>query len=272
LIEGAADAPPGTVAAEIAQAMRTVVGDSTLAEPRVEPTLDDETTGSLTLPEDGVAEVVTPAPDAGTADPERVVPAWQSMERDASADVAREPARADVLATVEDAPDLSTTRRVLLRMSNRRAATAAAAAVVLSVAAIASPGVLRWRHPVTDVPGRVHKAAPLPAPAPVPPIPAAVVPAAAPAAPLEVKVTSSRPCWVRVTVDGRTSSLMLAAGDEIVRSAENEIQVRIGDAAAVTLEVNGRALPPLGRTGQVVDRTFTADTLFEDPPPTFASR
>jgi hypothetical protein len=62
---------------------------------------------------------------------------------------------------------------------------------------------------------------------------------------------------VRLTIDGRSESVLLEAGREITRGAEREIQLRIGNAAAARLAVNGLALPPLGRDGQVVDRTIT---------------
>ena len=161
---------------------------------------------------------------------------------------------------VEPEPAVGTPHRPLLHVGYRRAATAAAA-VVLSAAAIASPGVVRRPQPVAAAAAQAHEAATAPVVVPEPASTESAAPAPAPSAPLVVRLASSRLCWVRVTVDGRAEELMLAAGDEITRSAEGTIRVRIGDAAAVTLDVNGRELPPLGRNGQVVDRTFTADTV-----------
>jgi hypothetical protein len=43
-----------------------------------------------------------------------------------------------------------------------------------------------------------------------------------------------------------------------VLEAQRSIVLRVGDAAALSVEVNGRVLPPLGLTGQVVERRFTA--------------
>ena len=37
--------------------------------------------------------------------------------------------------------------------------------------------------------------------------------------------------------------------------------IRIGNAAAVVVTVNGRAVGTLGRRGQVVSRTFTKDVI-----------
>jgi len=154
-------------------------------------------------------------------------------------------------------------RHRLFILGTRRAAMAAAA-VVLSAAAIAWPSVHGSRRtwaapaavpaPVSLAVQEADDAAPLAAPAPA-------VTEPAPIAPLVVALTSSRPCWVRVIVDGVAEELMLGAGDEIARTAKATIRVRIGDAAALSAEVNGHALPPLGLPGQVVERTFTADSL-----------
>jgi hypothetical protein len=166
---------------------------------------------------------------------------------------------------------VTSTRGRWLSMSTRRAAMAAAA-VVLSAAAIAWPSVRGSRQPGAPAP----VAAPAPAPlavheagddglattaAAAPAVGAPAVPEQAPIAPVVVRLTSRRSCWVRVTVDGRAEEIMLAAGDDITRSGEGTIRVRIGDAGAAALEVNGQELPPLGRDGQVVERTFTATTL-----------
>jgi DivIVA domain-containing protein len=166
---------------------------------------------------------------------------------------------------VEEAPVVVVGRRRLLSMSPRRSA-AVAAAIVLSIGAIAWPSARAAREPV------VTKRVALPslpveveaeAEAALPDESATAVPEPVPPAPIVVKLTSTRSCWIRVTVDGRTESRMLAAGDEVAWSGEEAIQLRIGDAAAAAVEVNGRPLPPLGREGQVVDRTFTADAQTE---------
>jgi hypothetical protein len=67
-----------------------------------------------------------------------------------------------------------------------------------------------------------------------------------------------RNCWVRVVADDRTDARELQTGENIVLEAQRSIVLRVGDAAALSVEVNGRVLPPLGLTGQVVERRFTA--------------
>jgi len=91
-----------------------------------------------------------------------------------------------------------------------------------------------------------------PSPAPPPAV-------AAPSAPLAVTLKANRQCWLRLVVDGRTETKTLAEGEELSRNANREIELRVGDAAAIAVTVNGRALAPLGRNGQVVDTVFHAD-------------
>jgi DivIVA domain-containing protein len=78
------------------------------------------------------------------------------------------------------------------------------------------------------------------------------------AARLTIHIKPLRTCWVRVVVDGRTDARELQPGEDIVLNAQHSIVLRAGDAAALSIEVNGRVLPPLGLAGQVVERRFTA--------------
>jgi DivIVA domain-containing protein len=78
------------------------------------------------------------------------------------------------------------------------------------------------------------------------------------AAGLTIHIKPLRRCWVRVVVDGRTDARELQPGEDIVLNARNAIVLRAGDAGALSIEVNGRVLPPLGLDGQVVERRFTA--------------
>jgi DivIVA domain-containing protein len=78
------------------------------------------------------------------------------------------------------------------------------------------------------------------------------------AAGLTIHIKPLRRCWVRVIVDGRTDARELQPGEDIVLNARHAIVLRAGDAGALSIEVNGRVLPPLGLDGQVVERRFTA--------------
>ena len=115
---------------------------------------------------------------------------------------------------------------------------------------------------------RIPAASPdVPAPAAVRPV-ADVVPAggALPEAPtaLTLHVTARAECWVAITADGRevVSRLMGIGEEEAVRAA-SELRVKIGDAAAVSLRLNGRPVRPLGEQGRVVTLRIDASTIHD---------
>jgi DivIVA domain-containing protein len=78
------------------------------------------------------------------------------------------------------------------------------------------------------------------------------------AAPVNIRLRPLRVCWVRVVVDDRTDARELQPNEEIQLEAQRAILLRVGDAGALSVELNGRVLPPLGGDGQVVERQFTA--------------
>ena len=68
------------------------------------------------------------------------------------------------------------------------------------------------------------------------------------------------PSWMRVTVDGSTElEGEQPEGATLNFSADESITVRIGDAGAVRVTVNGEDRGKLGERSEVVERTFTAD-------------
>lgn len=74
-------------------------------------------------------------------------------------------------------------------------------------------------------------------------------------APYRLVARVSEPTWIRVrTEDGRATEETVPAGEvrEWVSSAP--FVLTIGNAGGVTLELNGRALPPLGARGAVISR------------------
>jgi cytoskeletal protein RodZ len=83
---------------------------------------------------------------------------------------------------------------------------------------------------------------------------------------MTLHLTTQGECWVSITADGRevVSRLMIAGEEEAVR-AVSELRIKVGDAGVVGLRINGSALRPLGRPGQVVtlrvDTTNLADLL-----------
>jgi cell division initiation protein len=141
----------------------------------------------------------------------------------------------------------------------RRASWVAAGAAIAGVACIA---VLAW--PRVDV--AESSAAPRPVEEQVQTAVPPMVQAGAQGDaldPLVVKLSAARPCWIRLVVDGKAETRVLAQGEELVRGAARYVELRAGDAAALAVEVNGSRLPPLGRTGQVVDQRFEVGAVIE---------
>jgi cytoskeletal protein RodZ len=87
----------------------------------------------------------------------------------------------------------------------------------------------------------------------------------APAAPpgtFTVLVSARAPCWVSARIDGRPpAEQLLAEGARLVLRAEQEVVLKVGDAGAVALEINGRAARLLGGSGRVVTARIGADNL-----------
>jgi cytoskeletal protein RodZ len=79
---------------------------------------------------------------------------------------------------------------------------------------------------------------------------------------LTLHVTARRPCWVAVTADGRqVVSRLLGAGEEEAVRAASELRIKIGDASAVSLRLNGSPVRALGGRGEVVTVLIDASTV-----------
>jgi len=80
-------------------------------------------------------------------------------------------------------------------------------------------------------------------------------------APLTVSVTATDRSWVRAVADGVTVfEGFLSAGDLETWQAQHQLTMRIGNASALSVTVNGRPVGRLGNPGDVVDETFTPET------------
>jgi hypothetical protein len=113
---------------------------------------------------------------------------------------------------------------------------------------------------------------PEPAPTTARPVAAAAAPAApqpgastpssspAPGAPrqgVSAELRTTRPVWVRVTVDGKqVLERELAADQRLPFTAVRTVTIRAGDAGAVRVSLNGADQGTLGPDGQVVTRSF----------------
>jgi cytoskeleton protein RodZ len=84
-------------------------------------------------------------------------------------------------------------------------------------------------------------------------------PQPAPGGGIQVEIVTLRPVWVRVLVDGeRAVERELRGNDRIPLRARRSIAIRAGDAGALRVMVAGQDQGTLGRDGEVVSRTFTA--------------
>jgi cytoskeleton protein RodZ len=103
--------------------------------------------------------------------------------------------------------------------------------------------------------------------APRPPAPPASAPGAGQAPPLagdlartgvgpqRLVMKAVEPTWIRVQPDeGRATEELLPAGASREWAAERRFLVTVGNAGGVELILNGKALPPLGPKGAVIQR------------------
>lgn len=88
-----------------------------------------------------------------------------------------------------------------------------------------------------------------------PPRPTAPV---APADGLALTLTATGECWIQSTLDGgEPRERLLKAGDTITLRAGAEVILRVGDPAALMLEINGHPASPLGTAGRVATARIT---------------
>lgn len=75
------------------------------------------------------------------------------------------------------------------------------------------------------------------------------------ASPYRLVARTTEPTWIRVrTGDGRSSEETLAAGEMREWVSEQPFVLTVGNAGGISLELNGRMLPPLGARGTVIPR------------------
>jgi hypothetical protein len=145
-----------------------------------------------------------------------------------------------------------------------------AAAAALGFAAVMVlllwwPGVLRSSNaasPVAAPPGSRAQtppaASPRPAPTQASPAPAAATRAVATDPSLvSVVIDARRDAWIRTTIDGTADrGRLYAAGQTRTVTARQDVVLRVGDAGAVSVAVDGQPSKVLGVDGQVVTRRY----------------
>jgi len=103
-------------------------------------------------------------------------------------------------------------------------------------------------------------AAPQPA-APQQPVALPVAPAA-PKAPLEVTLDFSASCWVRVTVDDKSpTEEERVQGESLQFEAQKSVAIKLGNAAAADIQVNGYPFEFDKSPGKVVELVIDLDTV-----------
>ncbi len=110
-------------------------------------------------------------------------------------------------------------------------------------------------------------------PAPAEPVAAAPAAASEPAAtrgapagaeasqqaPLVVVLTLTDPCWLSVSVDGaRSASRTAGSGERLEFAVQRSITMKVGNAGALSVTLNGKPARPLGAAGEVVTTTIPA--------------
>ena len=144
----------------------------------------------------------------------------------------------------------------------------------VAIGMLVALGTIWWmRAPgASDAPAAITAEAPASQPSSAPPAPEPVsAPTVEPPPPqlslrnaaatrrgnLSVVVESVREVWMRTTIDGRPDlGRTLTAGQVVNIAADQSISLRVGDAGAMVVSVNGGEKRPLGRDGQVVTRQF----------------
>ena len=77
---------------------------------------------------------------------------------------------------------------------------------------------------------------------------------------LALELSPTATVWVEARADGRrVLYALIRAGDRSVVQARSEIQLRLGDAAAVQYSINGKPGRSLGRPGEVRNVQITGD-------------
>jgi hypothetical protein len=118
-----------------------------------------------------------------------------------------------------------------------------------------------WQSPASEN-AATTPATPAPAVATPPAGPSAPVagatPAPVPARPLNVELVTVRSVWARVTVDDRRElQREIPEGQRLTFGADRAVTIRVGDAGAVRVIVDGKDIGAIGRDGFPATRTFT---------------
>ncbi len=108
---------------------------------------------------------------------------------------------------------------------------------------------------------QVQPPAPPPSRAPAPPKPATPAPGTRP---IVVVAKYSAECWTRVTTDGQEVYVGIPRpGETLTWNANQTMTVHVGNAGGIDLTYNGQPQGKLGGDGDVITKTFTANTTIQ---------
>jgi cytoskeleton protein RodZ len=90
-----------------------------------------------------------------------------------------------------------------------------------------------------------------------------------PASDLTMKIVADRECWVRASADGKRELYqLLKPGAEHTLRAEHEIAIRVGDAGALRVGLNGKTPEKFGADGAIRSARFTPESADSRAPQT----
>jgi cytoskeletal protein RodZ len=146
----------------------------------------------------------------------------------------------------------------------------AAVVALLAIIALSLIGILNPGNPASPTSGRNNGGGSNVANAPSPSATASPTPSSSATKPSNkilaqagLKVTldaTNGACWILVVSDGQTAGqVTLQTGQSRTFAADHKMYIKLGNAGAVQLTVNGRKLGPLGSVGQVVGLTLPDD-------------
>lgn len=83
-----------------------------------------------------------------------------------------------------------------------------------------------------------------------------------PKAPLEVTLDFTAACWVDVAADGKPLLAQeMAQGESLPVEAQQSVQIKLGDAGAAEIQVNGLPYPLNGKPGEVRELVIDLETV-----------
>jgi cytoskeleton protein RodZ len=207
------------------------------------------------------AEKVGLDPDQAVADYERLAEVHHPLETFAAASTA--PAKADhrLYPIAVGALILVI---VIFYIVNRESGHLAQTANVSPSPAVTQPVTPAAQPaPPPNNPPQITSAAPEPEPpAPVPAAPAAAV-APDKTQALTVEMQVKEETWIKIVTDGTTANAgeVLKPGMTRQFTAQASMTINIGNAAGISIKINGMTAKPLGKSGQVRELTITPATV-----------